>query len=120
MSRNHDWLGVTNMPRPYARCREKIGLAVHALAVGEGDVRSRLKFAYRHLRRLSPSELPPDELAEWKSIITALTQHGPERAPDGNSGKSSIDYTMSRIRNRTGRELAIRVYDLNSRISDYW
>ena len=85
------------MPRPYARCREKFSLAVRALAIGEGDVRSRLQIAFKHLRRLSPAEVPQFAKDEWQSILDDLTRHRSEVGPDGEVYKTAIEHTMSRI-----------------------
>jgi len=94
------------------RCREKFHAALHRLAVAEGDVRSRLKGAYRHLRCLSEDQVPSDLRAEWIAILKALTRFGPECDPDGTLYQTAIDHTMSRIKNRTGRAMAERIYNL--------
>ena len=91
------------------RCREKFHAARYRLAVGEGDVRDRLRGAYRYLRMLSEDEVPPRLRDEWKSILNALTRHGPEVGPDGEVYRRAIDNTMSRIRNSTGRAIAERI-----------
>ena len=94
------------------RCREKFHAALYRLAVGEGDVRDRLRSAYRYLRMLSEDEVPPELREEWTSILLALTRHGPEIGPDGEIYQSAIDHTMSRVKNSTGRAIAERIYAL--------
>ena len=94
------------------RCREKFHASLRRLAVGEGDVRSRLRGAYRYLRMLSPEEVPLALRDEWASILKSLTRHGPETGPDGELYRGAVDNTMTRIRNSTGRAIAERVYAL--------
>jgi len=71
------------MQNRYTRCKEKFSLAEYRLAVGEGDVRQRLKFAFMELFRLTPQDVPPSIIEEWKAIINQLTQRGPELGSDG-------------------------------------
>jgi len=94
------------------RCREKFHEALHRLAVAEGDVRCRLKGAYRPLRSLSENEVPEGLRPEWAAILNALTRHGPELSTDGTLYQTAIDHTMSRIKNSTGRAMAERIYNL--------
>lgn len=108
-------LGDLRMAR-YSRAREKLMDAEYRLAVSEGDVRERLRRAYTPLRRLSAEDLPADLRDEWREILRELTRHGPERDSDGHVWRSSIDHTMSRIRNRTGRRIAERIYRLRAQL----
>ena len=94
------------------RCREKFQAALYRLAVGEGDVRQRLRGAYRYLRMLSEEEVPVDLRTEWRSIQDALTRRGPDIAVDGTVYKNSIDNTLAHMRNVTGRRIAERIYAL--------
>jgi hypothetical protein len=96
----------------YRRCREKFHAAVYRLAVGKGDVRDRLRGAYRYLRMLSERDVPPHLRQEWASILTALMRLGPEVDSDGTIYRKSINHTLSRIRNRTGRRIAERIWAL--------
>lgn len=98
--------------RKNRRCREKFHVALHLLAVSEGDVRSRLTEAYRHLRSLRDEDVPEELRAEWTSILRSLTRYGPEVGSDGTLFQSAIKHTMARIRNRTGKRIAERIYTL--------
>jgi hypothetical protein len=97
----------------YQRFKEKVRSSVYRLAVGEGDVRDRLRRAYKELRSLRREDVPPELLDEWKSILSALTRLGPERDSDGDIYQTSITHTLSRIRNSTGRKIAERIWALN-------
>ena len=96
----------------YRRCREKVRAAIYRLAVGEGDVRDRLRGAYRYLRMLSERDVPPRLRKEWASILASLTRFGPEVDSDGTPFRKSVDHTLSRIRNSTGRKIAERIWAL--------
>jgi hypothetical protein len=97
-----------SLPR-YRRCREKFRAALYRLAVAEGDVRERLRGAYRYLRMLSEDEVPPALREKWSEILTDLTKLGPEVDRDGAVYQSAVEHTMSRIRNSTGRKIAERI-----------
>ena len=96
----------------YRRCREKFHAAIYRLAVGEGDVRDRLRGAYRYLRMLSEHDVPPHLRKEWEAILASLTWYGPEVDSDGTAYRKSMDHTLSRIRNSTGRRIAERIWVL--------
>ena len=96
----------------YRRYAEKLRSATYFLAVGEGDVRDRLRRAYKELRSLSNSDIPPHVREEWASILSALTRLGPELDSDGSAWQTSVDHTLSRIRNSTGRKIAERIWAL--------
>lgn len=94
----------------FRRCREKFNSALHRLAVGEGDVRARLRGAHRYLRQLSENEIPSELRSEWAEILQSLTRRGPELGPDGTVYNAAVVHTLSRMRNSTGRRIAERIY----------
>ena len=83
------------------------------LAIGEGDVRERLRSAFKPLRMLREEEVPIEMRSDFLWVIRQLTRHGPEVGPDGTMYKTAVNHTMSRIRNITGRKIAERIYKLN-------
>lgn len=101
------------MPRRYSRCREKLMVAEHKLAVGEGDVRERLRSAFKVLNTLQDDELPLGMRADWSWVMKQLVRFGPKIGRDGTIYKTAVDHTMSRIRNSTGKKIAERIYKLN-------
>ena len=105
------------MARRYSRWREKLVDAERRLAVGEGDVRSRLLSAYRKLRTVGEEEVPPDMKSDFVWIMHQLTKCSPEVDRDGTVYKSAIEHTMSRIKNVTGRRIAERIYSLRWRLN---
>ena len=94
------------------RYRGKYNAALYALAVGEGDVRQRLKGAYRQLRMLREDEVPEDQRKEWASILNILVKRGPIRGPNGEVYKGALEHTLDRMKNVSGRRIAERVYSL--------
>ena len=94
------------------RHREKYNSALYALAVREGDVRERLRGAYRHLRMLREDEVPSEHRKEWNQILSALVQRGPMLGPTGDIYKSALDHTLDQMRNSSGRKIAERIYSL--------
>ena len=100
------------MAQRFLRAWKKLMDAEYQLAVGEGDVRQRLRRAYTILRRLQADELSAESREEWRAILSEMTRLGPERLRDGTVLNTAIDDTMSRIRNTTGRKIAERIYRL--------
>lgn len=98
---------------PYRRCREKFHRAVYRLAVSEGDVRMRLRFAYSELRQLDAEDVPENLREEFVRIINMLTQRGTELGPTGLVYRSAVDHTLDRMINRTGRKIAERILALD-------
>jgi hypothetical protein len=87
--------------------------AERRLAIGEGDVRGRLRSAFKPLRMLREEEVPIEMRSDFLWVMRQLTRLGPEVGPDGTMYKTAVDHTMSRIRNITGRKIAERIYKLN-------
>lgn len=92
-------------------------VAERKLAIGEGNVRERLRGAFRVLRMLREDEIPPDMRTDWSWVMHQLTRLGPDVGTDGTVYKTAVDHTMSRIRNVTGRKIAERIYRLNREFS---
>lgn len=97
------------MPR-YTRCREKFAGALRRLAIGEGDVRERLRGAYWYLHQLTEHDIPPDLREDWQQIIQELTRRGPELDRHGEVVETALAHTLGRMRNGTGRRIAERIY----------
>ena len=94
------------MQRLSSRSREKLKAAEYKLAVGEGDVRARLRYVFKLLRTLRPHDLPAELRDDFNWVMTQLTRYGPDKDEDGTVYRTAIDHTMSRIRNSTGRKIA--------------
>ncbi len=103
----------------YSRCREKFSAAIYRLAVAEGDVRSRLLSAYRILRSLQDEEFPPQLRDEWTQLKTSITRLGPQVDQHGVAWKSGDEYTLSKIKNSTGRKIAERIYMLEKHLNHH-
>ena len=101
------------MPRRYSRCREKFMIAVRNLVVGEGDVRQRLRYAYKQINRIGESDVPPSLRDDWRWIVEQVTRLGGEVDSDGSVYKTAADNTLSRIKNSTGRKIAERIYKVH-------
>lgn len=94
------------------RYRGKYNAALYALAVREGDVRQRLRGAYRELRVLREDEVPESHREEWVLILSMLVKRGPLRRSDGEVYKSALDHTLDQMRNSSGRKIAECIYSL--------
>lgn len=91
---------------------EKLGLAVHELATGAGDVRSRLIAAFMAVHPVKSRDLPQELRADFEWIITQLTRY-----PKRSEQEGAIHHTLSRMQNRTGVEIAERLVYVHARLA---
>jgi hypothetical protein len=92
--------------------RSKLGEAVEALAVGEGDVRSRIVVAMLATSALTEADFPEELRADWEWIIRETTKAGPALGTDGTVYQGATERTMFRIRRTTGVKIAKRILAL--------
>ena len=86
--------------------------AVYELAVGQGDVRSRLIEAHRVLSPLSENDFPEELAADWLWIDNEWTKSGPMMGPDGTERKDAFNNTLDSMRNAGRVDIAKRIYSL--------
>ena len=60
----------------YRYAKEKLARIVYVLATGEGDVRARLKRAYRDIRILEESDVPEDMREDLSAIKKWMVRYG--------------------------------------------
>lgn len=86
----------------------KFSLAVRDLAIGEGDVRERLKGAAVGLFFVVQTENLPEPLrAHWAWVRSTLTQR-----PARNKYEGALDATLARMKRSTGAKIAERIVDI--------
>ncbi len=93
---------------------EKFDQAVYLLAVGPGDVRSRLKRAYIEFWAVQEKDIPGDLLEDFRWIKKELTK----REPVAKEG--SVIATLEKMQNRTGVKIAERICYLAARLKGYY
>ena len=92
---------------------EKLGLAIGEMAVGEGDVKSRLRVAYKHMSAISEQDFPEHLQKDWRSIMDRLTG----REPECDEGRFKA--TMHRMHKKSASRIAADVVDLHSRLEGF-
>ena len=116
---------TTNREREKAQdVLERVTLAIEALCVGKGDVRSRLKSALQSLIPLREEDFPSGLRCKFRKILqqstkydqSDLVEHGdlPQEvlSPHHKWYEGHIDSTMRRIRRSTGSKIARDIWDL--------
>lgn len=98
----------------YKYAKEKLGRVVRYLAIGERDVRDRLRVVSSDIFRLNGDDLPPRLRKHLVWIQRELTKYGPEVGPNGERYKNAVSHTLGRIRNSTGRKIAERILKMFS------
>ena len=101
----------------YRYAKEKLGRAVWRLAVGERDVRDRLRFVWKDMFRLQAEDLPPPLRKHLAWVQRELKKYGPEIGPNGQIYQNAIAHTLGRIRNTTGRKIAERIFKMYARVN---
>ncbi|HCU01440.1 TPA: hypothetical protein DIC62_01415 [Candidatus Nomurabacteria bacterium] len=103
----------------YNYTREKLNNAVYELAVGPGDVRSRLLEAFQKCWFLTEDSFPEELRSDWSWINKEMNKFGPLRDKKGEIRTDAIDNTMARIKNATGVKIAYEIYELRFRMENY-
>ena len=88
----------------------KLCTTINRLAVGEGDVRSRLKWACEVYNAFDKSMLPKTLHTKWDFINSMLN-----RFP-ADCGKTSQEIILSKIRNSTGSQIAKSILSLKAEL----
>lgn len=101
----------------YKYAKEKLGTNVRYLAIGERDVRDRLRVVSKDMFRLQGNDLPPALRKHLAWVQRELTKYGPEISPSGEIYKNAIAHTLGRIRNSTGRKIAERIFKMHSKVN---
>jgi len=99
-------------------CLEKLSDAIIQLAVGEGDVRSRLHDAYMCFHTLKTNDFPEHLQTEWDWIIKSLTKEEHTLDHKGEVLHGRLRNTLWKMRNKTGRKIAMKIVMLYYRISE--
>nr|WP_075519058.1 hypothetical protein [Moritella viscosa]SHO17747.1 Putative uncharacterized protein [Moritella viscosa] len=97
----------------YQYAKNRIQDAIDELCVGTGDVRSRLLEVNDLTSSLLPIHFPEELLEKWNNIQKKLSKYGPRLNFEGKPVEGAITHTLSRIKNKTGSEIANDLLALN-------
>lgn len=101
----------------YSYIKEKLGIALKILATGKGDIRSRLYSAYIEFHTLKGEDFPEELRCEWKWIISKLTKNEPLRDYKGDIIEGSIQQSLKHMQNKTGKEIASKIFEINEALN---
>ena len=91
--------------------------AVHDLAVGEGDLKSRIINASRKIYRVKREDLPIDELREdYDWINEQFTSKEPIRGEKGNVISGQLEESLYKKRSSTLQLIAERIVAVRDRM----
>jgi len=96
----------------HSYAHEKLFEALHALALGSGDIRSRLEIAFTSFYVLEKHHFPQKFQEDWEWIMKEMTKFGSVYRADGREWRSPVQHTMKRIRNKTGVKIAEKIFEL--------
>ncbi len=91
---------------------EKLREAVHDLATGPGDVRSRLLVAYGRFWHLTTDRFPRSVRRDVAWIRRQLTRGVPATERD------RVRSALAKMRNTTGSKIAKRIHDVYVRLCE--
>lgn len=116
-----DWDAATVDCDGLEYVRGKFDEAVRSLALGEGDMRTRLESVYMTLHVVRSDDLPPPLRPHWEWVVKELTYRPARYRLEG-----TLQATLSQMRNTTGRKIAERIYQIRDALNDlcpdeyYW
>ena len=98
----------------YLYALEKLAAAVHCLAVGPGDVRSRLWDAFLSFHPLTEDDLPAELRPDYRWVLHELTKREPQYQVWCSPSQSlvmegRVPANLRRMRNSTGSKIAERI-----------
>lgn len=100
------------MPDAVQRSAERLDRATYYLAIGAGDIRSRLRLAGTELIGVGTEELPDWLRSEFEGIVSALTRNPAREGFDG-----SLAATLHGMHRTTGVAIAERIWTLRYRVA---
>lgn len=97
---------------------EKLSLAIYEMTVGEGDIKSRLFAAYRHISAVSENCFPEELKEDWNSIKSRLTK---KESAYRNTiyDEGSFKATMYEMRKKTASKIAADIVELHSKLEGF-
>lgn len=98
---------------------EKLSAGTHALAVGRGDVRDRLRAAYLEFYPVQERDFPDHLKEKWRWIKSELTKFKSVTDESGKVLQGAADHTLSRIKNSTGQQIAEAIVSLQSELENH-
>lgn len=110
---------MTDFHGPSVYADQVLSRAVRILAVGSGDVRSRLLTAYSDFHPLTPLHFPEVLRQDFEWINQQLTRRGPKLGHDGEVKMGSVEWTLRNIRRTTGVKIAQRLVFLQEAVERY-
>jgi len=93
---------------------ERMYRAVESLCTGQGDVRNRLIIAIELLLPLDEREFPECIRCDFVWVLKQATKF--ESVYPEHIGR--LQATMRRIKNSTGEKIALRIFEMYSKIQD--
>ena len=96
---------------------EKFSSAIRSLAIGSGDVRDRLSWAYMEFKPIKKKHLPADLHADYEWVMAQLTNFHPVVNSQGKVLRGSVAETLRRIRRSTGVKIADRVFSIYNKLN---
>lgn len=96
---------VTERGKPYY-AHQLLSQTVDFLAVGPGDVRSRLLGAYAIFHPLNTKHFPDHLKPDFEWVEAQLTKHPARLSFDGTVTRGSVEVSLMRMKNSTGAKIA--------------
>lgn len=98
---------------------QQLTMAVRILAVGAGDVRSRLLDAYGQFHPLTPAHFPEHLRTDFEWILSQLNKYEPFKDAHGKVLRGSVQQTLMSIRSKTGVKIAERLLYVHEALEKY-
>ena len=100
---------------------QKLELSIIDLAIGAGDIRSRLHYVFmEHLHIINERDFPNEFKNDWSSIYKALTKKGPVINEEGKKFTGSVQHTLRGMKNKSATKIARDIVVLSGKLRGYF
>jgi hypothetical protein len=104
----------------YSYVQQKLTLVIHGLAIGKGDIRSRLNDTYQIFHSLTVNDFPPKLQSEWEWILKKINSKSPIINHKGDVIIGSVENSLKGMRNSTAQKIAIKILKLHETMEAFY
>jgi hypothetical protein len=100
----------------HSYAKEKMGVAVRALATSQKNIRERIWTAYLSFHTLKEDDFPEELREDWNFIETHLTREEPTKDERGEVTIGRVQNSLAKMNGELCEEIAEKICDLNSQL----
>jgi hypothetical protein len=98
--------------------REKLEQSVYKLAIGEGEIRERIRSILKYISPLTESDFPEPLREDWISIMSRLTEKT-SKVQGTKYDEGNFEATLYGMRKTKASQIAKDLVSLNDNLNSY-